>query len=232
MPLSPSIHRKYSTLPSAETWHNQRFHRPENEALNTMTMLDRMRRHKNWLKWSLALVVLAFVLLYIPDFLRGPPTAPASTTRSRPSKATRSRSTSSAAPTSARCSSTAPRTAPTWTSGCCKQLGIDQRIVQQLIEEESVARRSQASSASAPPTKRSRQRILAIPAFQENGQFIGYDRYRQMLQMQNPPVREIGVRRAGPPQHHRREAAGGADQLDHASPTPRSRPSSASGTRR
>src|SRR3712207_3278291 len=23
----------------------------------TMTMLDRMRRHKNWLKWSLALVV-------------------------------------------------------------------------------------------------------------------------------------------------------------------------------
>ena len=34
-----------------------------------MTMLDRMRRHKNWLKWSLALVVLTFVLFYIPDFL-------------------------------------------------------------------------------------------------------------------------------------------------------------------
>ena len=26
-----------------------------------MTMLDRMRRHKNWLKWSLAIVVVAFV---------------------------------------------------------------------------------------------------------------------------------------------------------------------------
>ena len=36
-----------------------------------MTMLDRMRRHKNWLKWSLALVCLAFVIFYIPDFLRG-----------------------------------------------------------------------------------------------------------------------------------------------------------------
>ena len=35
-----------------------------------MTMLDRMRRHKNWLKWSLAIVVVAFVLLYIPNFLR------------------------------------------------------------------------------------------------------------------------------------------------------------------
>src|SRR5258707_13384531 len=35
-----------------------------------MTMLDRMRRHKNWLKWSLGLVCLAFVVFYIPDFLR------------------------------------------------------------------------------------------------------------------------------------------------------------------
>src|SRR5262249_61524451 len=34
-----------------------------------MTMLDRMRRHKGWLKWSLAIVVVSFVLLYIPSFL-------------------------------------------------------------------------------------------------------------------------------------------------------------------
>src|SRR5436190_2112926 len=27
-----------------------------------MTMLDRMRRHRNWLKWSLALVVLTFIM--------------------------------------------------------------------------------------------------------------------------------------------------------------------------
>ena len=32
------------------------------------------------------------------------------------------------------------------------------------------------------------QRILSIPAFQENGQFIGDQRYRQLLQMQNPPM--------------------------------------------
>jgi hypothetical protein len=35
-----------------------------------MTMLDRMRRHRNWLKWSLALVVLTFIIFYIPDFLQ------------------------------------------------------------------------------------------------------------------------------------------------------------------
>ena len=37
-----------------------------------MTMLDRMRRHKGWLKWSLAIVILAFIILYIPSFLDDP----------------------------------------------------------------------------------------------------------------------------------------------------------------
>ena len=36
-----------------------------------MTMLDRMRRHKGWLKWSLGLVVLTFVAFYATDFVRG-----------------------------------------------------------------------------------------------------------------------------------------------------------------
>ena len=34
-----------------------------------MTMLDRMRRHKGWLKWSLFIVVIAFIWLYIPSFM-------------------------------------------------------------------------------------------------------------------------------------------------------------------
>ena len=29
-----------------------------------------MRRHRNWLKWSLAIVVVSFVLLYIPSFMK------------------------------------------------------------------------------------------------------------------------------------------------------------------
>jgi len=38
-----------------------------------MTMLDRMRQHKGWLKWSLALVCLAFVFLYVPSFVQQAP---------------------------------------------------------------------------------------------------------------------------------------------------------------
>ena len=32
-----------------------------------MTMLDRMRRHKGWLKWSLALVILTFAFFFVPS---------------------------------------------------------------------------------------------------------------------------------------------------------------------
>lgn len=35
-----------------------------------MTMLDRMRRHRWLLKWSLLAVVVTFVVLYVPSFLK------------------------------------------------------------------------------------------------------------------------------------------------------------------
>ena len=71
-PLQDSAWRKYiirlpvSACHAASSWRTIDLFRG-----TAMTMLDRMRRHKNWLKWSLALVCLAFVLFYIPDFLRG-----------------------------------------------------------------------------------------------------------------------------------------------------------------
>ena len=36
-----------------------------------MTMLDRMRRHRSWLKWSLGLVAVTMVIFFIPqDYLQ------------------------------------------------------------------------------------------------------------------------------------------------------------------
>ena len=36
-----------------------------------MTMLDRMRRHRGWLKWSLGLVAVTMVIFFIPqDYLQ------------------------------------------------------------------------------------------------------------------------------------------------------------------
>jgi hypothetical protein len=39
-----------------------------------MTMLDSMRRHRGWLKWSLGLVVLTFALFFIPQDMLQPQT--------------------------------------------------------------------------------------------------------------------------------------------------------------
>jgi len=153
-----------------------------------MTMLDRMRRHKGWLKWSLALVVVCFVLLYIPSFLSDRAQGASNSAvvasvdgneitvaefRRIYNQQMRAYRQSYGANVDER---------------LLKQLGIDQRIVQQMVEDEAAlieAKRVgiQASDAEV------RERILALPAFQENGQFIGDERYRQLLRMQTPPMR-------------------------------------------
>ena len=153
-----------------------------------MTMLDRMRRHKGWLKWSLALVVLAFVLLYIPDFLRS------SANGAGLNDAVATVDGNDITVNQFRRAYTRQLQQYRQAYGgnmderLLKQLGIDQRIVQQLVEEEAALAEARKLGITATDQE-VQQRILAIPAFQENGQFIGMDRYRQMLETQDPPVR-------------------------------------------
>ncbi len=154
-----------------------------------MTMLDRMRRHKNWLKWSLAIVVVAFVALYIPSFMQNQSLDGASnygvvaTVEGREITVGRFRRVYQQ-------QMQAYRNAygGNMDDRLLRQLGIDQRIVQQLIEEEAALAEAGRQGIAATDAE-VRARILALPAFQENGQFIGNDRYRQLLEMQNPPIR-------------------------------------------
>jgi peptidyl-prolyl cis-trans isomerase D len=153
-----------------------------------MTMLDRMRRHKGWLKWSLALVVVAFILLYIPDFLREP-TAGANlgdvvaSVDGREITVARFRRAYTQQMQAYRQAYGAQMD-----ENLLRQLGIDQRIVQSMIEEEAALAEADKLGITASDEE-VRARILALPAFQENGQFIGDARYRQMLEMQTPPMR-------------------------------------------
>src|SRR6185503_11030949 len=68
-----------------------------------------------------------------------------------------------------------------------KQLGIDQRILQGLIEEEASLAEAEKLGIKAS-NEEVDARILSLPAFQENGRFIGETRVRQILQVQNPPL--------------------------------------------
>ncbi|MEW6320787.1 MAG: peptidyl-prolyl cis-trans isomerase [Acidobacteriota bacterium] len=163
-----------------------------------MTMLDRMRRHKGWLKWSLALVVLTFVVFYIPDFLQ-------TSTGAAPSAvlADIEGETVTVGAFQRRYSAQLQAYRSAYGSQISeqllRQLGIEQQILQQLVDEEAMlveARRQGLRVSDAEI----RERILSLPAFQENGQFIGEQRYRQLLQFQNPPVTpaefEANMRRA------------------------------------
>ena len=153
-----------------------------------MTMLDRMRRHRGWLKWSLAIVVLAFVMLYIPSFLNDSTQGAANNAvvanvEGREITAAQFRRVYQQQMMQYRQSAGA-----NVDERLLKQLGIDQRIVQQMIQEEASLAEAKRLGIKASDAE-VRERILSLPAFQENGQFIGDQRYRQLLRMQNPPMR-------------------------------------------
>jgi peptidyl-prolyl cis-trans isomerase D len=152
-----------------------------------MTMLDRMRRHKNWLKWSLFIVVVAFVALYIPSFLEdrnaAGPNGVVASVDGRDITVNRFR----------RAYQQQINQFRQFNGGniderMLRQLGIEQRVVQQLIEEEATLAEARRQNISATDAE-VRARIVALPAFQENGQFIGDARYRQILGAQSPPIK-------------------------------------------
>lgn len=150
-----------------------------------MTMLDRMRRHQNLLKWSLAPLILAFGLFFVPRNntsagaapdvvlaeVQGEPITVAEFQRRYNLQMQQYRNAYGGQ----------------ISEQMLKQLGIDQQILQGLVDEQAMvaeARRQNFSVSDAEV----RQRILSLPAFMENGRFIGETRYRQLLSAQNPPL--------------------------------------------
>jgi peptidyl-prolyl cis-trans isomerase D len=151
-----------------------------------MTMLDRMRRHKGWLKWSLAAVVLAFVFFYIPEFI-GPDQSLMSGDRlatidSRSISVTDFRRRYMAQVQAYRSSY-----GGNLTDDILQQMQVPQQVLQQMIQEK--AELSEAERAGIIVSDAEvRAQIIAIPGLQENGQFIGEQRYRQLLAQQTPPM--------------------------------------------
>jgi peptidyl-prolyl cis-trans isomerase D len=150
-----------------------------------MTMLDRMRRHKGWLKWSLALVVLTFVVFYIPDFL-------STSTGAAPGQVLADVEGEPITVGTFQRRYTAQMNAYRQAYGgqmneqLLRQLGIDRQILQQLVDEEAMVAEARRQGIRVSDVE-IRERILNMPAFQENGRFIGEQRYRQVLQFNNPP---------------------------------------------
>lgn len=150
-------------------------------------MLDRMRRHKGWLKWSLALVIFAFAFLYVPGFMdqTGGVALPADVIArvgdkeislldfqqvySRQLQAYRLESGGEIS------------------EEMLRSLGVDRRILQQMIDGRAALAEAERLGLRVSDAE-VRQRILALPAFRIDGRFIGEASYRQLLQQQRPPI--------------------------------------------
>jgi peptidyl-prolyl cis-trans isomerase D len=155
-----------------------------------MTMLDRMRRHRGWLKWSLGLVVLAFVLLYIPDFLDTNPNVGAAPFDVLASVEGREITAGEFRRVYLQQISAYRRAyGSNMNDKLLRQLGIDQRILQQMIDQQASLAEARRLGIKATDGEL-RARIMSLPNFKdEKGQFIGDDRYRQLLRVQTPPRR-------------------------------------------
>lgn len=150
-------------------------------------MLDRMRRHKGWLKWSLALVVLAFVFLYVPGFMDQTGGA------ALPNDVIARVGDREISLFDFQQIYTRQLQAYRLESGgeiseeVLRSLGIDRQILQQMIDGHAALAEAERLGLEVSDAE-VRERILTFPAFQIDGQFIGEAGYRQLLQQQRPPL--------------------------------------------
>jgi peptidyl-prolyl cis-trans isomerase D len=157
-----------------------------------------MRRHRGWLKWSLALVVLTFVVFYIPDFLGtragAAPSETLADVEGNPITVRQFQRRYNMQVNAYR-----NAYGGQLNEQLLRQLGIDRQILQQLVDEEAMAAEADKQGITVSDVE-IRERIVAMPGFQENGKFVGEARYRQVLQFQNPPLTttefETSLRRA------------------------------------
>jgi peptidyl-prolyl cis-trans isomerase D len=154
-----------------------------------MTMLDRMRRHKNWLKWSLGLVVLTFIAFYIPSFLdtTGVGVGASSSDVVATVNGIDIRGVDFQRRYQNQVQAYQQQYGGNINEQLLRQLGIDQQILQQMVDEQAALTEADRQGIRVSDEELAQQ-IFSIPALQENGRFIGEQRYEQLLASQYPPI--------------------------------------------
>jgi peptidyl-prolyl cis-trans isomerase D len=151
-----------------------------------MTMLDRMRKRIGWLKWILGLVILAFIVFYVPDFLR-------QTDAAGPAEVVATVGDQSITVGEYRRAYQAQMAAYQRAYGgsmneqLLRQMGIDQQILQQMVDERAAVHEAGRLGLTVSDAELA-SRIYAIPAFQRDGRFAGRAVYEQVLRNARPPL--------------------------------------------
>ena len=150
-----------------------------------MTMLDRMRRHRGWLKWIMGAVAVTMVAFFVPwqdqAVQLDEAVAEVEGTAITAGEFRRELNQRLQMFQAQGGSSLPPET--------LKQLGFDTQVLTQLIDRKAIEAEAKRRGLRVTDTEVV-EFIRHIPAFRENGQFVGTDRYRAVLRAQRPPLRE------------------------------------------
>lgn len=152
-----------------------------------MTMLDRMRRHKAWLKWTLALAGFALLVLGFP-LLQPPPETTGALTDVLARVGDHEITVGEFQTLYRRqLQSYQVQSGGGITSEILRSMGIDRQLLQQVIDEYAALQEAGHLGVTVTDAE-VREAVVALPAFQQNGRFIGEAAYLQLLRMQQPPM--------------------------------------------
>ncbi len=152
-----------------------------------MTMLDRMRRHRGWLKWTLAvagfaLLVLGFPLIQPETDVPGALTDVIAQVGDDEITVGEFRNVYLAQLNQMRA-----QAGGEITPEILQSMGIDRQLLQTMIDEYAQLQEAERLGVVISDDE-IRERILSLPLFQQNGVFIGEEAYIQTLRVQNPPM--------------------------------------------
>ena len=152
-----------------------------------MTMLDRMRRHKAWLKWTLALAGFALLVLGFP-LIQPPPEIPGTLTDVLAQVGDQEITVGEFQTLFRRqLQSYQVQSGGEITADLLRSMGIDRQLLQQVIDEYAALQEAARLGVTVSDAE-VREAIVSLPAFQQDGEFIGEAAYLQMLRMQQPPL--------------------------------------------
>jgi peptidyl-prolyl cis-trans isomerase D len=151
-----------------------------------------MRRHRGLLKWSLLFVVVTFVVLYVPSFLKNGGVSGVTGAQSDDVIATVNGHDVTAGTYRRLYAQQLQQLRQAYGANIdenmLKQLGVAQRLIQQMVDEEAVVAEANRLKLRVTDAEL-RERIIRLPGFQQNGQFVGDVLYREILNSQRPPMR-------------------------------------------
>ena len=152
-------------------------------------MLDSMRRHRGWLKWSLGLVVLTFALFFIPQDMLQPQTTAGVSSREVVADVDGRELLAGEFQTRylTQVNQFRQQFGGTINESLLRQLGVEQQVLSSMIDEQVALIEAERQGLRVSDEELAQQ-IFAIPGLQENGRFIGEERYEQLLQAQLPPM--------------------------------------------